>query len=109
MTDTINTVEQITGLLNGLTGHESYALIVAGLDNTTRSALRESLAEDITRPLEEFRRLVASAEALQADAERLCDEANESGTENDEMAVRGQADDRRAEALRVAVRILGTC
>ena len=56
----------------------------------------------------EFLKLVSAAVAMQDEAERLCDEANESGLENDEFAVREAADELRARALGVAEVILGT-
>jgi hypothetical protein len=56
--------------------------------------------------LEEFRALVTLAQETQAEAERLCDEANESGTENNEFEVRDRADDIRAEALTLAEKLL---
>ena len=61
-----------------------------------RSALRD-----------EFVAAVAAAEATQAEAERLCDEANESGLENAEFQWREDADDLRFEALNLAKRLLG--
>ncbi|WP_157410744.1 hypothetical protein [Actinoplanes rectilineatus] len=51
--------------------------------------------------------LVAAADAMQTEAERLCDEANRSGLENDEFSVREAADELRARALGVAEVILG--
>ncbi|MEV4708206.1 hypothetical protein [Actinoplanes sp. NPDC049316] len=53
-----------------------------------------------------FFELVAAADAMQTEAQRLCDEANESGQENDEFAVREAADELRARALGVAEVIL---
>lgn len=50
----------------------------------------------------EFLELVSAADAMQTEAERLCEEANESGLENDEFAVREAADELRARALGVA-------
>lgn len=59
-----------------------------------------------TGMLAEFHALAQQAAALQSEAERLCDEANESGSENNEFEVREQADDMRAAALAVAVKLL---
>ncbi len=59
-----------------------------------------------TGKLAEFHTLVAKANALQADAERLCNEANESGEENEEFEVREEAAEMRAAALDVAVDLL---
>jgi hypothetical protein len=55
----------------------------------------------------EFLELVPAADAMQTEPERLCVEANESGLENDEFAVREAADELRARALGVAEVILG--
>ncbi|WP_203841835.1 hypothetical protein [Winogradskya humida] len=55
----------------------------------------------------EFLELVSAAVAMQDKAERLCDEATESGLENDEFAVREAADELRARALGIAEVILG--
>jgi hypothetical protein len=55
----------------------------------------------------EFLKLVSAADAMQTEAERLCDEANKSGLDNDEFAAREAADELRARALGVAEVILG--
>jgi len=56
-----------------------------------------------------FRAAVAVAESLQAAADRLCDQANDSGEQNEEFEVRQQADDARHEALCLAVEIIDRC
>lgn len=55
---------------------------------------------------EKFWHAVAEANQLEAEAGRLCDEANDEGTTNNELDVRHQADDKRAEALALAVQLI---
>jgi hypothetical protein len=53
-----------------------------------------------------FWRTVAAVQELDGEADRLCDEANENGTGNDEFEVRAKADQLRGDALHLAARLL---
>lgn len=60
-----------------------------------------------TDTLTRFRAALAAMERLDAEADALCDAANETGSENHEMDVRASADQKARKAARLAAEILG--